>query len=163
MKAEEFKKEAGVLIQWLRELVKGNLVDAGIKEEDSQRVCLLNRIWALEICVNGVEGTDMAFKGACGKAPDGDFDTGVVQLTIISQTADPATDCDPDVVVRTEFEVRQSPGMWRVGNATVTLVYRNMELRQRITPMWMNKRTADAAVEAADARWCADDTAEQPS
>ena len=58
MRLIDFKSEAEEHIHSLRKLFE-KLPEAGLKEEDSQRVCLLNSLADLQSCVNGTAEADL--------------------------------------------------------------------------------------------------------
>lgn len=57
--AKAFKEDAGDLIEQLNSLIGGSLKDTGDAEADSQKITLLNRLYAFESAVNGTEDADI--------------------------------------------------------------------------------------------------------
>lgn len=58
MKLFDFQSESEGHIHSLRKLFE-RLPEAGLKAEDSQRVCLLNALADLQSCVNGTTKADL--------------------------------------------------------------------------------------------------------
>lgn len=62
-KATAFKNKAEKLTASLRELIDKSILQTGEKEEDCQKICLLNALNHLEHAISGVEDIDI--KEAC--------------------------------------------------------------------------------------------------
>lgn len=58
-RAIEFKNKAEKLTARLRELIDKSILQTGEKEEDCQKICLLNALNHLEHTITGVEDTDI--------------------------------------------------------------------------------------------------------
>jgi len=58
-RATAFKNKAERLTAQLRKLIEGSIQETGLKEEDSQMVCLLNALQHLEHTITGVEDSDI--------------------------------------------------------------------------------------------------------
>ena len=61
MRLFDFQSEAEDHVYRLRKLFE-KLPQKGLKEEDCQRVCLLNALSSLERCINGTKQSDMPNK-----------------------------------------------------------------------------------------------------
>ena len=58
-RATVFKSKAEKLTASLRELIDKSILQTGEKEEDCQKICLLNALNHLEHTITGVEDTDI--------------------------------------------------------------------------------------------------------
>lgn len=57
--SQKFKHECGIHLERIRTLVDRKMKNEGSKEEDSQKICLTNRLDSLQAAVNGVEDQDI--------------------------------------------------------------------------------------------------------